>query len=79
MQQRGIAEEEIRQVLRDGTRIRDYPDDRPHPSYLMLGWIDQRPLHVVASDDPDAEVTILITAYEPDPMRWDSTFTRRTS
>ena len=42
----------------------------------MLGWDSERPLHVVAADNDDEE-TIIITAYEPDPMIWESDFKKK--
>ena len=78
MFERGISSEEVRHVLDTGTTIESYPEDSPYPSRLVLGFIGQRALHVVAADD-DAEErqTIVITAYEPDPESWDETFRRR--
>lgn len=77
MFQRQIAEAEIRQVLMTGEQIESYPDDRPYPSYLMLGFVGNRPVHVVAADAKDEAATIIISAYEPDPARWDATFRKR--
>ncbi len=67
MAERGITIEDVRDVVRSGDAIREYPDDTPYPSYLILGWRGKRPLHVVAADDHDSQTTIIITAYEPDP------------
>ena len=33
-----------------------------------------RPIHVVASDRPSDELTHVITAYEPDPDKWEDDF-----
>jgi len=40
----------------------------------VLGWLHGRPLHVVAAFNKDANETIGITAYEPDPDIWDADF-----
>lgn len=74
---RFITEVELRQVLEEGTLIEEYPDELPYPGYLILGYVDNRPLHIVAADNEFDKVTIVRTMYEPDPDRWDSTFTRR--
>ena len=74
---RFITEVEIRQVLEEGTIIESYPDEVPYPSYLMLGYVNARPLHVAAADDDLGKQTIVITIYEPDSNRWDSTFSKR--
>jgi hypothetical protein len=38
MVQRGISDEDVRQVLGAGKQIESYPTDYPYPSRLMLGW-----------------------------------------
>ena len=73
MAQRNISAAELRHVLATGRVIEDYPNDTPCPSYLMLGWIGTRPLHVVAAD----QATIVITVYEPDPRQWTPDYARR--
>jgi len=46
-------------------RIRDYPEDKPYPSALFLGWHEGTPLHVVAAVDEINETVYIITAYQP--------------
>jgi hypothetical protein len=77
MAQRGFSEEVVKQILRSGNVIEDYPQDTPYPSYLMLGWVSHRPVHVVAADNRTEKQTIVITVYEPDPKQWDTKFERR--
>lgn len=78
MARRRISAEDIRHVLDTGTVIEQYPEGKPFPSRLIFGWAGERPLHVVAADDEAAEETIIITAYEPDTVRWgDDLRTRR--
>lgn len=75
MAERGIREEDVARVISQGKEIENYPDDLPYPSRLLLGWIERRPLHVVAAT---AEHDIIvITVYEPDPALWESGFERR--
>lgn len=76
MFQRGISVEDVRWVLATGKTIIDYRDDQPYPSRLMLGWHDERPIHLVAADTPDGE-TIVITVYEPDPAIWEPGYERK--
>lgn len=45
--ERGIQQQAVRDVLLNGERIRDYTQDRPFPSALFLGYIGDKPLHVV--------------------------------
>lgn len=77
MFERGINEADIRKVLLEGEVIMDYPDDRPYPSYLVLGWCDKRPIHVVAAiNEPDNQA-IIITIYEPEGILWEDDFRRK--
>jgi hypothetical protein len=76
MFERSISQDDVRYVVENGEVIRRYPDDRPFPSRLILGWREKRPLHVVAADD-DNDQTIIITAYEPDPKIWESDFRKK--
>jgi len=78
--QRNISRDEIRRVLEAGEVLREYPEDTPLPSYLVLGWIeDDRPIHVVAADDEEEDVTHVITVYEPDPDLWTDDFRQKQS
>lgn len=74
---RGISDEDVRHALETGEVIEEYPDDRPYPSRLVLGYQEGRPLHVVAAITIDADETIVITAYEPDAERWEAGFKER--
>ncbi len=79
MFQNSISEKDVRQVLEDGDTIKNYPDDTPYPSRLVLGWLESRPVHVVAADDIETADTYVITVYEPDPEIWESDFRRKRS
>jgi hypothetical protein len=77
MLRHGIRSDQVRQVLSEGERIEEYPDDAPLPSYLMLGIGAARVLHVVAGDDAEVDETIVITTYKPDPNEWEADFKTR--
>ena len=77
MVQRGISDDDVRQVLAAGKEIESYPTDYPYPSRLMLGWSGSRAIHVVAADNTADNETIVVTVYEPDPDRWQPGFERR--
>jgi hypothetical protein len=79
MFERSIDETDIKAVLEQGEVIEDYPNDKPYPSQLILGWRGTRPLHVVAANNKADEETIIITVYEPDPEQWTADFRRRKS
>ena len=77
MLQRGIRDDDVEAALASGEVIEEYPEDYPFASRLVLGWSGPRPLHVVASDAPDEDVTYIITTYEPDPNEWEPDLKRR--
>ncbi|MBZ0301194.1 MAG: DUF4258 domain-containing protein [Anaerolineae bacterium] len=77
MFERGISQMDVRTVIEHGEVIREYPDDTPYPSRLVLGWREKRPLHVVAADNDADDETIIITAYEPDPALWKPGFKQK--
>jgi hypothetical protein len=79
MAERKITVEDVKRVLKTGETIASYPEDRPYPSRLVLGWIGTRPLHVVVADNDEDNVQIVITVYEPDPTLWEDDFKRRRS
>ncbi|MBD2232598.1 DUF4258 domain-containing protein [Phormidium tenue] len=77
MFQRSISRDDVKTVLASGEAIAEYPDDRPYPSYLMLGVVNQRPIHVVAARDDETLTVYVITAYEPDLDLWQPDFKTR--
>ena len=77
MFERRISVEDVRSVLACGELLYDYPEDKPCPSRLLLGWRGMRPLHVVVAEDREKDVLIVVTAYEPDPAQWDAGFRRK--
>jgi hypothetical protein len=77
MFQRRVDEKDVRSVLETGEIIEVYPEDTPYPSRLILGWLESRPLHVVAADNIAYNETIVITVYEPEQDKWSLNFKRR--
>ncbi len=75
-----IFEVEVAAAVASGEIIREYPEDRPYPSCLILGRsVSGRPLHlVVALDDSEAR-SVIVTVYQPDPDRWLDFRTRKPS
>jgi hypothetical protein len=74
---RSITPAEVRNVIEHGETIEHYPQDVPHPSRLMLGFVGGRALHVVVAEDAVEDETIVVTAYEPDSALWHPGFRRR--
>jgi hypothetical protein len=67
---RDISVREIREAIRNGEIIEDYPDDKYGSSCLIYGVTSkERPIHVQCSY-PIRPLIKIITVYEPDPMRW---------
>jgi hypothetical protein len=68
MMERAISRKIVRKVLLTGEMIEDYPDDKPFPTALFLGWIEEEPFHVVAALDSSSDRCrcFIITVYRPD-------------
>ena len=75
--ERAISSGDVAWVVRNGETIRDYPEDSPHPSSLVLGFVEGRAIHVVVAQDQATGFCFIITAYEPDPHLWTDDFERR--
>ncbi len=66
-----IREHEVYEAIRTGEVIENYPDDTPYPSMLIFGTtISGRPLHVVCAYNPDQDLGIKVTVYQPNPSFW---------
>ena len=75
MFQRDITEEMVEDVVKNGKIIETYEDDKPYPSFLILGFYGELPLHVVYAKNDDQ--IIIITVYIPDKTKWSNNFTTR--
>ena len=66
-----IWEQEVYEAIQNGEIIEAYPEDKPFPSFLVLGKTSSgRPLHLVVAFDEETETSIIITVYQPDPQKW---------
>ncbi len=74
MFKRDISTSDVRLIIEIGEIITVYLYDRPFPSYLILGYVDQRPIHLVVAKDDKVGRCIVITAYEPDMNIWQTGF-----
>jgi Domain of unknown function (DUF4258) len=77
MFQRGVRPDAVNAVVSGGETVADYPDDSPYPSRLLLGFVESRPLHVVVAWDAATGACIIVTAYEPQPEKWEPGFRKR--
>lgn len=79
MFERAIRPKDVVALLRSGEIIIHYPEDDPFPSFLILGSVRGRPLHVLAALDDETGTCYIVTTYEPDPDLWEDGFrVRRT-
>jgi hypothetical protein len=76
MRLREIDFDDVRRILDEGATIETYPDDTPFPSRLVLGWVERRPIHIVAADIAEGEV-IVVTVYDPNPEEWSKDYRSR--
>ena len=74
MFKRNIRPKYVKELLSLAEVIKDYPNDNPYPSKLLLGFINDIPLHiVVAYNNIDLQM-IIVTAYVPDRELWSDDF-----
>jgi len=67
---RHIRVSEVREAIRNGEVIEDYPQDKYGPSCLILGFTRaNQPLHIQCSY-PERPLVKVVTVYEPDPDEW---------
>lgn len=72
---RMISTKNIRQALQYSEPIEDYPEDSRGHSCLILGFAEDRPIHVVCA--PKEEYLAIITAYVPSEDEWEDNYTKR--
>lgn len=72
----------VRDILEgvvDATVVEDYPAFPKGPAVLVQQWDRQKkPVHVVWGIPKGlTSPAVVVTAYRPDPVRWDETFRKR--
>lgn len=73
IRERGIIAKDIRHAVMTGEIIEEYPNDYPYPSCLILGFsLNASPIHIVMNDE--GSLSRIITAYFPNPDKWDENF-----
>ena len=78
MVQRDISFNEIDEIHETMKVIAEYPDDKPYPACLSLGFTKgNKPIHIVFSINKVDEVVFIISLYEPDNEKWTENFERR--
>lgn len=77
MLKRNISVEQVKNAIKKGEEIRSYPDDKPYPSKLLLGYENELPLHIVIAQNYVENIIIVITAYHPELDIWMENFKTR--
>ena len=76
LEERDIKIADIVNGIKTGDIIRQYKDDKPLPSCLILGMsAKNRYIHIVVSHDNN--FIYLITAYYPTSKHWENDFRTR--
>ena len=76
LRERKITREDVRSAIYNGEIIEDRPDDIPTPSCLILGAnVKGRFIHVILGMLDD--MVYIISAYYPDPERWEADLVTR--
>ncbi|WP_144822672.1 DUF4258 domain-containing protein [Marinobacter piscensis] len=71
---RKLSTEEVIFTIQTGETIIGYPDDKPYPSELRLGWVSDKPVHVVVAQNQENNECYVITAYVPSSEIWSDDF-----
>ncbi|MDR3667003.1 MAG: DUF4258 domain-containing protein [Ignavibacteriaceae bacterium] len=77
MAERNVSTEELGRIIKTGKVLERYKNDSPFPSRLILGQVNDRPLHVVIVENNIENKIIVTTVYEPDPRKWSKNDERR--
>lgn len=77
LKEKSIARETILRAAGSFEIIEEYPSDKYLPSYLLLGSRDGDPIHVLFATDVKSDNVRVVTAYRPDPDKWEEGFRTR--
>ena len=75
--QRKITRSDVLNVISKHHIVENYPDSKPYPCQLIMGFAQMKALHVVIAVDKESQSVIIITAYWPDFEKWDDDFLKR--
>jgi len=77
MFERGLSHDTIVDIIHNGDVIMEYPEDKPLPSALILGYSEGLPIHAVIAFQYLTGHCLVITVYSPDSEKWGSDFKKR--
>jgi hypothetical protein len=77
MFERNISCRELNKIIKNGELVENYPNNVPYPSKLVMGRVNNRPVHVVFTENKEGKTAIVVTVYEPDPGKWIRNVVRR--
>ena len=67
----------VKSTISEGEIIFKYLDDQPYPSFLVLWFDNDRPIHVVVAQNRQDDSCYIITAYIPSEALWEADFKTR--
>lgn len=74
---RRLSKQAVKTAITYGEVIEQKLDDTPFPSYLILDFVNGKPIHVVFSYDRATDTGYVVTAYIPNPKLWTDNFRKR--
>lgn len=74
---RDISKTSVTSAILLGEIIMEYSDDQPYPSYLVLWFNGETPVHVVIAQNKEDDSCYVITAYIPSEALWEVDFKTR--
>jgi hypothetical protein len=77
MKSRSIPRDIVKFSVNNFEIIESYPEDKYFPGYLVYSRYNEQIFHIVIAVDFKSENIRIITAYYPDPSKWDSEMKRR--
>lgn len=74
---RAIPPKAVTHVIKAGEIIKEYSDDTPYPSALVLGFWESEPIHVVVAQEAASRGCHVVTVYRPDSKIWSHDYKTR--
>lgn len=72
-----ILIKDIDNLMKSSDIIENYLNNKPYPSFLLLGFSDNKPIHIVIAYSEDDDKIIVVTVYRPNSELWIDNKIRR--